>query len=121
MRIPRLAPLLLALPLAAAAVGGAQERIVSGYYTVGWEVQAFEPCGGGRWWVADPGPLMAAYRETVEGEYGSVFATVRVQLSSPGFFGHLGMYRRTIAVRELIEVRPPAEDRSDCGRVVDAE
>ena len=105
--------LLLALPLAA-AFGRGEERVVSGYYTVGWEVQSFRPCDGGRWWVADPGPLMAAYREAVEGEYGTVFATVRADVSEPGHFGHLGMYRRAMAVRELVEARLPAEDGGDC-------
>jgi hypothetical protein len=114
MRFLRAAPLLLVLPLAA-AIGRDEPRVVSGHYTVGWEVQSFQPCEGGRWWVADPGPLMAAYRDAVEGAYGTVFATVRAEVSEPGRFGHLGMYRRAMAVRELVEARPPAEDGGDCG------
>jgi hypothetical protein len=123
MRVPRpIVPLLFfgALPLAAAITRG-EPRLVSGYYTVGWEVQSFEPCGGGRWWVSNPGPLMAAYREVVEGEYGTVFATVRAEVSDPGLFGHLGLYRRAMAVHELLEVRRPASGRGDCRELVEAE
>ena len=111
MRLLVLGPLLLA---ALAAAPPQETRVVSGLYTVRWEEQSLRPCGGGRWWVADPGPLLRRYRELVEREYGVIFVTVRVRLSGEGAFGHLGMYRRTVAVREVLDARLPAE--GDCDR-----
>jgi len=119
MRYRTLAPL-LALPLLASA--RAQERVVSGYYTVDWEVQGFTPCGGdGPWWVANPGPMMVTYRDLVESEYGTIFVTVRADVSEPGRFGHLGGYRRTMAVLEVRNASLPSEGDDDCSRVRDAE
>ena len=113
-------PLLLLLPSAAAM--DPDDRIVSGYYTVGWEVQAFSPCGArGPWWVNDPGPMMRAYRDLVEGEWGTIFVTVRAELTEEGRWGHMGGYRRGMAVRELIEARVPSKERDDCSRVRETE
>src|SRR5687768_638008 len=111
MRFLALAPLLLA---ALAAAPAQETRVVTGHYTVSWEEQSLRPCGGARWWVADPGPLLRRYRDLVEGEYGSIFVTVRVSVSGEGAFGHMGMYRRTVAVREVMQARLPT--REDCDR-----
>ena len=101
--------MMLALPALAVAAGVAartpagEPREVSGHYTVRWEEQSFTPCGEReRWWVSDPGPLMARYRELVPGEYGTVYAVVRAEVTGRGQFGHLGMYPRAIAIREVV-------------------
>jgi hypothetical protein len=126
MRLRALLPLLL-LPLLASA--GPRDRIVSGYYTIGWEEQSFRACrrsplplgDRGVWWVSNPGPMMGAYRDLVEGEYGTIFVTVRADLTEPGRYGHLGGYSRSMAVIELIDARRPSERRDDCSRTREAE
>jgi hypothetical protein len=104
------------------------ERVVSGYYTVGWEEQSFKPCGGrsgvgdnGMWWVSNPGPMMGAYRDLVEGDWGTIFVTVRMDLSERGRWGHLGGYSRSVAVVELMDARRPSRERDDCSRVRETE
>jgi hypothetical protein len=120
MRFRSIAPLLL-LPLVASA--NPDDRVVSGYYTVGWEEQSFRPCGGneGPWWVSNPGPMMVNYRDLVENEWGTIFVTVRADLTDPGRFGHLGGYRRSMAVLEVHDARLPSRERDDCSRVRDTE
>jgi len=94
------------------------ERLVSGYYTVGWEEQSFRPCNSReRWWVSNPGPMMQSYRELVEGDWGTIFVTVRVDLTTEGQWGHLGGYRRAMAVTELVDARAPSPQRDDCSRI----
>lgn len=124
-RLRSLLPL-LALPLLASA--SAPTRTVSGYYTIGWEEQSFRPCNRpasftdrGTWWVSNPGPMMEAYRDLVEGDWGTIFVTVRVDLTEPGQFGHLGGYSRAMAVVELIDARRPSEERDDCSRTRETE
>ena len=107
-------PLLL-LTLLPAATRVGEPEVYSGHYTVDWEVQAFRACGGDAWWVANPGPLLGRWREVVgDAEYGTIFVTVRADVTDPGRFGHLGRYRRAMAVREVIEARPAAD--GDCDR-----
>ena len=121
MRLRSILPLFL-LPLLAPPEP--QERVVSGYYTIAWEEQSFRPCrtlpwpvgDHGVWWVSNPGPMMGAYRDLVEGDWGTIFVTVRVDLSEPGRWGHLGGYSRSIAVLELLDARRPSEKRDDCSR-----
>lgn len=109
-------PLLSLLPFSAAP--HADDRVVSGYYTVGWEEQSFRPCGQrGKWWVSNPGPMMQAYADLVEGDWGTIFVTVRVDLTDEGNWGHLGGYRRAMAVTELLHARRPSPQRDDCSRV----
>lgn len=106
-----------------------QTRVVSGYYTVDWEQQSFRPCrrapraltDQGSWWVSNPGPMMDVYRDLVDGEYGTIFVTVRVDLTEPGRFGHLGGYSRAMAVVELLDARRPSERRDDCDRTRETE
>lgn len=97
--------------------------LVSGHYRVDWEEQSFRACGRSeRWWVSDPGDLLARYREVVkDGDYGTVYATVRVELTEPGMYGHLGMYRRAAAVREVVEAREPRDGDCDGRRATEAE
>lgn len=126
--MPRLRPVLPLLLLPVLASAAAPPRLVSGYYTVGWEEQSFHPCDRpvsftdrGVWWVSNPGPMMAAYSELVEGDWGTVFVTVRAELTEPGQFGHLGAYSRAMAVVELVEARRPSENRDDCSRTAETE
>lgn len=126
MRVRSLLPFLAPLLLTAAQPSG---RLVSGYYTVGWEEQSFRPCGeaprgmgdSGRWWVSNPGPMMRAYRDLVEGDWGTIFVTVRMDMTEPGRWGHLGGYSRSVAVEELIDARRPSPERDDCSRTRETE
>lgn len=107
----------------------AEERVVSGYYTVRWEEQSFRPCprpgaasaDRGPWWVSNPGPMMQAYGDLVGDGWGTVFVTVRMDLSEPGRWGHLGGYSRSVAVVELLDARRPSEKRDDCSRMRETE
>lgn len=128
MRLRSILPIVL-LPLLSAPspATSPDERVVSGYYTVGWEQQAFRVCGGGRggdkgvWWVSNPGPMMRAYGDLVEGDWGTIFVTVRMDRTELGHWGHLGGYSRSVAVMELIDARRPSPERDDCGRVRETE
>ena len=121
MRLRNLFLPLLSL-FSSSAASNANERVVSGYYTVAWEEQSFQACGEqGKWWVNNPGPMMGAYADLVEGDWGTIFVTVRVDLTDEGRWGHLGGYRRGMAVTELLNARAPSPDRDDCSRVREAE
>ena len=117
----------LALPALAVVAGLAarapqgEPRQLTGHYTVRWEEQSFTPCGGSeRWWVSDPGPMMVRWRELVKGDYGTAFVTVRAEVTDRGMFGHLGMFPRAIAIREVVRAREAGQD--DCrGRGVEVE
>lgn len=106
-----------------------QEQLVSGYYTVGWEEQSFRACrrgplpvgDSGLWWVSNPGPMMGAYRDLVDGDWGTIFVTVRIDMTEPGRWGHLGGYSRSVAVVELLDARRPSPGRDDCSRTRETE
>lgn len=110
-----------AAALLGAAGRGMEPQRLTGHYTVQWEEQSFQPCGSSeKWWVSDPGPLMARYRELVKGGYGTVFVTVRADVTDRGSFGHLGMFPRAAAVREVVRASLAAD--GDCrGRDVEVE
>jgi hypothetical protein len=126
MHLRSIVPFFL-LPLLASA--HPDERVVSGYYKVGWEEQSFTPCrtrplpigDRGVWWVSNPGPMMRVYRDLVEGDWGTIFVTVRADLTTPGQFGHLGGYSRSMAVLEVMDARQPSERRDDCSRTAETE
>ena len=104
-----------ATALLGAADRGMEPRRLTGHYTVQWEEQSFQPCGSReKWWVSDPGPLLPRYRELVKGDYGTVFVTIRADVTGRGSFGHLGMFPRAAAVREVVHAAPAAE--GDCRR-----
>jgi hypothetical protein len=105
-----------AAALLGAADRGMEPRRLTGHYTVQWEEQSFQPCGSSeKWWVSDPGPLMPRYRELVKGgDYGTVFVTIRADVTERGSFGHLGMFPRAMAVREVVRASAAAE--GDCRR-----
>jgi hypothetical protein len=128
IEMSRLRALLPLLALPALASAAAPPRLVSGYYTIGWEQQSFHPCDRpvsftdrGAWWVSNPGPMMQAYRDLVEGDWGTIFVTVRADLTDTGQFGHMGGYSRAMAVVELVDAREPSEKRDDCSRTAEAE
>ena len=113
MRLRTLFAALLPLPLVAAVASRPEPVTLSGYYTVKWEEQSLRVCGErGPWWVSNAGPLLEPYRDLVEGEYGTIYVTVRADVTEPGMFGHMGMYRRAVAIREVVEAR--AATRDDC-------
>lgn len=126
MRLRSVVPLFL-LPLLAPPAR--QERVVSGYYTVGWEEQSFRACRGaswpagdsGVWWVSNPGPILPVYRDLVDGDWGTIFVTARVDVTDVGRWGHLGGYSRSMAVVELLDARRPSPDRDDCSQTHEAE
>jgi hypothetical protein len=120
MRLRALFAALLPLPLMAAVAPRTEPATYSGHYTVGWEEQSLRVCGErGAWWVSNPGPVLKPYRELVEGEYGTIYVTVRAEVTGPGMFGHMGMFRRAVAIREVVEAR--AATRDDCRRRNEAE
>jgi hypothetical protein len=119
-KVLALPALALAAGLGAAAAG--EPRELRGHYTVRWEEQSFTPCGQReKWWVADPGPLMGRYREVLNGgDYGTVYVRVRAEVTDRGMFGHMGMYPRAVAIREVVLAREAGSD--DCrGRDVEVE
>ena len=106
-------PALVVAAAAAARMPGGEPRELRGHYTVRWEEQSFTPCGQReRWWVSDPGPLMERYREVVKGEYGTVYVRMRAEVTGRGLFGHLGMYPRAVAIRQVVLAREAGSD--DC-------
>jgi hypothetical protein len=99
--------------LRGAAHRGMEPQRLTGHYTVQWEEQSFQPCGSSeKWWVSDPGPLLPRYRELVKGDYGTVFVTVRAEVTGRGMFGHLGMFPRAAAVREVVRASQASD--GDC-------
>lgn len=119
MRFRTLFAALLAPLLLAAFVPGPEPMTVSGHYTVNWEEQSLRVCDErGAWWVSNPGPLLERYRKLVEGDYGTIYVTVKADVTGVGMFGHMGMYRRAAAVREVIEARAATEN--DCRRTAEA-
>jgi hypothetical protein len=56
--------------------------------------------------------MLRRYRELMDGQYGTVYVSVRAEVSEPGHYGHLGMYSRSVAVREVISARAAGEN--DC-------
>lgn len=112
----------LGLVMVAGALAPASEpQTYSGHYTVQWEEQSFTRCGSSeKWWMSDPGPLLARYREIIKDrDYGTVYVTVRAEVTDRGMFGHLGMFPRAMAVREVIDARAAGDN--DCRREIEAE
>ena len=119
-RMGAVAALGLVAVAGALAPAGEPERY-NGHYTVQWEEQSFTPCGSSeKWWMSDPGPLLARYRQIVKDrDYGTVYVTVRAEVTDRGMFGHLGTFPRAMAVREVIDARAAGEN--DCRREIEAE
>ncbi|MBA3968719.1 MAG: hypothetical protein H0X52_01300 [Gemmatimonadetes bacterium] len=93
--------------VAEAKQGSPTERF-SGFYEVGWEKEAFRPCGTQEeWWSWSTGKII---EEDPRG-WGRAFVVLEGEVSPPGSYGHLGQYRREIVITRVIEVRaaPGAE------------
>jgi hypothetical protein len=92
----------------------------SGYYTSGFEVSSFVPCGnptaepgyGVGYWLSSE-PEAGFYEQYSEisaqvspppGGYVTVFTRFRGRLSPPGSYGHLGAYSREVTVVEVLEM-----------------
>ena len=88
-----------------------------GYYSSGFEVSAFLPCGedgdygNGYWWFKGTTEVYQQYYSLVESSgfnpstgYLSVYVRFKGELSPPGSYGHLSAYEREITVTELLEM-----------------
>jgi hypothetical protein len=81
------------------------------FYSWGFEVEAFQPCGSKEgWWVVSMNPeagrtLSRRYREATSGPYQRVYAELKGTPSTKGRFGHMGAYDREFALEEVILVR----------------
>jgi hypothetical protein len=87
-----------------------------GYYTSGFEVSSFVPCGsqeqagyGNGYWLNGPPGFYESYNQIVSESghdpatgYLPVYVEFEGQLSPEGNFGHLGAYSREITVTNLI-------------------
>ena len=110
---------ILALPLAlgacvSAITGTGSPALLRGHYSQGFEVDAFRECGSDEsWWVTQAGPLRERYRALNPSQYQSVYVELRGEAGPRGQYGHLGQYRRELAVSEVMIIRAEAE--GDCG------
>lgn len=106
-----LAAVSLLLTACATATDPGVERY-EGFYTWGFEVNGFEPCGSTEsWWVTE-GDLHTRYGQVSTGEYQPVFVRLEGEVGPEGRYGHMGAYTREIAVREVVEMRPVRD--ADC-------
>ena len=62
----------------------------------------------------DPGALARHWPKHVDGNWGIVYARVRADVSREGRLGHMGLFPRAVAVREVLDVRPACE--GDCAK-----
>jgi hypothetical protein len=100
------------VPLAACvsdATGLAADRF-TGYYSQGFEVDAFRPCDSDeRWWVTEGADLRTRYAALSPEPYEEVFVEVRGHAGPPGKYGHLGAYSRELAVDEVVTIVPSGQ------------
>ncbi|GIV59831.1 hypothetical protein GQ464_003880 [Rhodocaloribacter litoris] len=94
--------------------------LYEGFYSWGFEVNSFQPCGRSEaWWVvAGPegreaaGKLSDGYHEVAPGPYARVFVRLKGTPGKPGRYGHMGMYEREFWLQETLLVRE--ERATDC-------
>ena len=92
---------------------GLAEEQFAGYYSQGFEVDAFRPCGSDeKWWVTEGTELRSRYAALSPKQYEEVYVELRGQAGPRGEFGHLGSYNREMVAGEVIEIRPAAD--TDC-------
>ncbi|MGE0046642.1 MAG: hypothetical protein AB7J28_16065 [Hyphomonadaceae bacterium] len=109
----RLLVLALALMIAGCASSFAQPsetRRFSGVYVNGWEVQLFEESAhpGVYHWVSMTAEARAQMARVLPpefepGEGVRVVTTFDGRLSRPGQYGHLGVYRHTVLIENVVE------------------
>lgn len=96
------------------AISGPDTRRLSGFYTWGFEVSAFQECGNDEsWWVGMDAGLGQRHREIGTRQYQPIFVVVDGEVSGRGQYGHLGAYDRQIDVTHLLEAREVRQE--DCG------
>jgi len=107
--------LVAALVLAAGCrdVNFADEIVVEGRLSLGFEVTSFRPCRSTENWL----PLLtremhARYDSLAGAMYEPVFARFRGTVGPPGRYGHMGAHDHEFHVVEAIEMRKTAE--RDC-------
>jgi hypothetical protein len=89
-----------------------------GFYTAGFEVSSFVPCGdpgqpgyGKGYWLMGTAEFVERYNALVgfSGQaprraHAPIYVRFKGDLSPPGSHGHLGMYEREVTVIELLEM-----------------
>jgi hypothetical protein len=107
--------LVCALVLAAGCrdVSHADEVVVEGRLTFGWEVESFRPCGSTENWL----PLISRqmyerYDSLTDKVYEPVFARFRGTVGPPGRYGMMGGNDHEFRVVEALEMRKTTE--RDC-------
>jgi hypothetical protein len=119
--VPTARPPWAAAALLLAACGGAAsptwppgEQVVEarGHYTLGFETNAFVPCGASQgWWVRsldsvpDVRAYLAARQQADPRAYVTLFVRWRGVLSDTGRYGHLDAFPREFRPRAALEVR----------------
>lgn len=107
---------LLFLPLllsgCATTITDTAATVHEGFYTWGFEVNGFQPCGSEESWWVTGGDLHTRYQAVASNDYEPVFVRLAGIAGPEGEYGHLGAYSREIAVEEVFEMRPARE--GDC-------
>ncbi len=83
-----------------------------GFYTWGFEVSGFQPCGSTESWWVTGGDLQSRYDEVATRAYEPVYVEVTAEVGPEGKFGHLGASSREVEVKEVLEMR--AARATDC-------
>lgn len=89
-------------------------RTYTGVYAEGLETMTFQPDGQDETWAVAGGEGVyalqaAAHHVTSPDGVRAPFrvrATIRGELSRPGRYGHLGLFRRQITITEVVEATP---------------
>ena len=104
-------PLVLLAACVSDPTGLAEEQF-AGYYSHGFEVDAFRPCGSDeKWWVTEGTELRSRYAALSPKQYEEVYVEIRGHAGPVGKYGHLGAYARELAVGEVIAIRPAVEPK----------
>jgi hypothetical protein len=76
-----------------------------GFYSWGFEVTGFSPCGSDEvWWTGGEG-LVERYNTLGVEQYQEVYAVLVGTRSDTGEYGHLGAYDREFDVTRIVEMR----------------
>jgi hypothetical protein len=107
--------LVVALVLAAGCreASLADEVVVEGRLSLGFEITSFRPCQSAENWLPHMTPQMHARYDSLAGAmYEPVFARFRGTVGPRGRYGHMGANDHEFRVTELLEMRKTAE--RDC-------
>ena len=106
----------VAAPVLAAGcreASGAEEVVMSGRLSLGFETTSFRRCRSAENWLPIMTPEMHARYDSLAGAmYVPVFARIRGTVGPRGRYGHMGANDRELRVAELLELRSTAE--RDC-------